>query len=128
MNQRSRSDQGVAFGPLVGSVKACTSLRHGDIDRKHAPLEPTENLMVDPDAQAGVLRAVLPRDQERAKLDSRIVMAERKKLDAGRALARPSTLRSALSGRRSSEMTLVSSRNISRNRRALQCRRRCAAH
>jgi len=69
MNPRSRSDQRVAFGPLVRHVKACTSLRHDCIDRKHAPLKPTGNLMVDPGAQAGALRAVLPRNQQCAKLD-----------------------------------------------------------
>jgi hypothetical protein len=49
-------------------VKACTSLRHDGIDRKHAPLKPTENLMGDPGAQASALRAVL-RNQQYAKLD-----------------------------------------------------------
>jgi hypothetical protein len=63
------------------------------------------------------LRSVLTRDQQDAKFDfENRDCGYEKARQRERALAHAITLRSAFSGRLSSEITLVSSRNISRDR------------
>jgi hypothetical protein len=113
MNQCGRCNQGVAFAARVGNVKLCTPLRHGRIDRQDTAFEPSENLMVDPGTQDSTLRRVLARDQPRPKFDFENRDGGDEEARRGDRVPQAATLRSVLSGRLSSEITLVSRRNIS---------------
>jgi hypothetical protein len=118
MNHRRRRDQGIAVRARVGHMKTRATLRHGRVDRQDAAFEARQDLFVDPGAQHGALRRVPARASKRAELDFQDRYRRQEKLAAGTALAQATTWRSALSGRLSSEMTLVSRRNISRDRPA----------
>jgi hypothetical protein len=118
VHQRRRGDQGLAVGTGIGNRELRATLRHGRVDREDAGFEARQDLIVDPPAQDRALRRVRRAISRAPSSISRIEIADRKKLAAGIAPAQAMTLRSAFSGRRSSEATLVSSRNISRDRPA----------
>src|ERR1700676_5014269 len=69
VNQRGRSDQGIAFRTWIGNVKMRATLRHGGIDGEDATLEARQDLIVYPCAENRALRRVPARHLKCAQLD-----------------------------------------------------------
>ena len=120
VNQSCRGNQRVAVRARVGDMQAGATLRRCRIDRQNAAFEAGRICSSIHARRIAPWLASLRAIRSAPSSISRIETTETKKLAKGVAAAHASTFLSALSGRLSSEITLVSSSNIRRDRRPWQ--------